>query len=69
MKFHVIIPARYQSSRLPGKPLAKIGERTMIELVCQRAVESGAQSVTVATDHQEIKNCVDAAGFKAVMTS
>lgn len=68
MKFHVIIPARYQSSRLPGKPLAKIGDSTMIEHVCRKAELSGAQSVTVATDHLEIKNCVERAGFNAVMT-
>jgi 3-deoxy-manno-octulosonate cytidylyltransferase (CMP-KDO synthetase) len=68
MKFHVIIPARYESSRLPGKPLAKIGHRAMIEHVCLRATESGAQSVTVATDHIDIKVCVEAAGFDAIMT-
>ncbi len=68
MKFHVIIPARYQSTRLPGKPLAKIGNRSMIEHVCHRANESGAQSVTVATDHLDIKSRVEDAGFNAVMT-
>jgi len=69
MSFHVIIPARFESTRLPGKPLAKIGERTMIEHVCQKAMESGAKSVMVATDHKKIIDCVEAAGFKAVMTS
>ena len=69
MSFHVIIPARFESTRLPGKPLAKIGDRAMIEHVCQKAVESGAKSVTVATDHQQIADCVEAAGFKAVMTN
>lgn len=68
MKFHVIIPARYKSTRLPGKPLAKIGNRSMIEHVCLRAIDSGAQSVTVATDHPDIKECVEKAGFNAVMT-
>jgi len=69
MKFHVIIPARFESIRLPGKPLARIGDRSMIEHVCQKAVASGAQSVTVATDHKQIKDCVEQAGFKAVLTS
>jgi len=69
MKFHVIIPARYHSTRLPRKPLLKIGEYTMIEHVCHRAKESGAESVTVATDHDEILNCVTQAGFNAVLTS
>jgi len=68
MNFHVIIPARFQSSRLPGKPLAKIGNKTMIEHVCQRAKESGALSVTVATDHSEIISCVEKAGYQAVLT-
>ena len=68
MNFHVIIPARYQSSRLPGKPLAKIGDSTMIEHVCMKAKLSGALSVTVATDHLDIKHCVERAGFNAVMT-
>ncbi len=68
MTFHVIIPARYQSSRLPGKPLLKIGDISMIERVCRQAAKSGAQSVTVATDHLEIKKCVQGAGFNAVMT-
>ncbi len=68
MNFHVIIPARYQSSRLPGKPLARIGHQEMIIHVCKKAAKSGALSVTVATDHREIKSCVEAAGYKAVMT-
>ena len=69
MTFHVIIPARYQSVRLPGKPLLKIGDRTMIEHVCQRAKESNAESITVATDNQKILDCVKSAGFNAVMTN
>jgi 3-deoxy-manno-octulosonate cytidylyltransferase (CMP-KDO synthetase) len=68
MTFHVIIPARYESSRLPGKPLCMIGNMTMIERVCHQAKKSGAQSITVATDHLKIKRCVEDAGFKAVMT-
>lgn len=68
MSFHVIIPARYHSSRLPGKPLSDIGGKSMIERVCLKAADSGAQSVTVATDHFKIKQCVEKAGFKAVMT-
>jgi len=68
MKFHVIIPARYHSTRLPRKPLLEIGGRTMIEHVCHRAKESGAQTITVATDHSEILECVKNAGFNAVLT-
>lgn len=69
MSFHVIIPARFQSSRLPGKPLKLIGRLSMIERVCLKAKESGAKSVTVATDHQEIMKVVTDAGFNAVMTN
>ena len=45
MSFHVIIPARYASSRFPGKPLADLGGRPMVVRVCERAVQSGAASV------------------------
>lgn len=69
MNFHVIIPARYQSTRLPGKPLLKIGNKTMIEHVCEQAKKSNASSITVATDDQSILDCVNSAGFNAVMTS
>ncbi len=69
MSFHVIIPARYQSSRLPGKPLALIGNKPMILHVCEKAQLSGAISVSVATDDQRIFDQVKAAGFQAVMTS
>ncbi|MBV1909491.1 MAG: 3-deoxy-manno-octulosonate cytidylyltransferase [Kangiellaceae bacterium] len=68
MIFHVIIPARYQSTRLPGKPLSMIGDLTMIERVCHQAKQSGATSVTVATDNDEILDVVKQAGFNAVMT-
>jgi 3-deoxy-manno-octulosonate cytidylyltransferase (CMP-KDO synthetase) len=68
MTFHVIIPARFQSGRLPGKPLAKIGGKEMILHVCERAEGSGAESVTVATDNKKIQEVVNLAGFKAVLT-
>jgi 3-deoxy-manno-octulosonate cytidylyltransferase (CMP-KDO synthetase) len=67
-KFHVIIPARYHSTRLPAKPLVKIGDKPMIVHVCDRAKQSGAASVTVATDHQTILDEVNRYGYAAVMT-
>lgn len=67
-KFIVIIPARYGSSRFPGKPLAKIGGEEMIVRVCRQAAQTGAD-VAVATDDERIWECVEKAGFKAVMTS
>lgn len=68
MKFAVIIPARYGSSRFPGKPLAKIGGTEMIVRVCRKASEA-VEEVIVATDDERIVQCVEQAGFKAIMTS
>ena len=68
MKFHVIIPARYASSRFPGKPLADIAGKAMVVRVCERAVQSGAASVHVATDDERIAAAVQAAGHRFVMT-
>jgi 3-deoxy-manno-octulosonate cytidylyltransferase (CMP-KDO synthetase) len=65
-----IIPARFQSTRLPGKPLLDIAGRTMIEHVHQRA--AAARTVTavmVATDDERIRSAVQAFGGIAVMTS
>jgi 3-deoxy-manno-octulosonate cytidylyltransferase (CMP-KDO synthetase) len=68
LSFHVIIPARYGSSRFPGKPLADLAGRPMVVRVCERALESGAASVHVATDDERIAAAVQAAGHKSVMT-
>lgn len=66
--FIIIIPARYASSRFPGKPLAKIAGEEMILRVCRRASSTGV-NVAVATDDLRIAECVTKAGFTAVMTS
>jgi 3-deoxy-manno-octulosonate cytidylyltransferase (CMP-KDO synthetase) len=68
IKFKVVIPARYASSRLPAKPLLDIDGKPMVVRVAERAVASGAQEVIIATDHQEILNAVTKHGFKAIMT-
>ena len=68
MSFHVIIPARYGSSRFPGKPLADIAGRPMVVRVCERALRSGAASVHVATDDERIGAAAQAAGHRFVMT-
>ncbi len=52
--FTVIIPARFASTRLPGKPLADIHGKPMIVRVMERAVRSGANRVIVATDNQNV---------------
>lgn len=67
--FHVIIPARLASTRLPEKPLADIAGKPMIVRVAERAAQSGAASVTVACDHARIADTVKAQGYQAVMTS
>lgn len=68
MSFIVIIPARYASSRLPGKPLADINGKSMVVHVMERAKESGAERVIVATDHPDVFNEVQAAGGEACIT-
>jgi 3-deoxy-manno-octulosonate cytidylyltransferase (CMP-KDO synthetase) len=66
--FRVVIPARYASTRLPGKPLLDIGGKPMVVRVVEQALASGALSVVVATDHPEILKVVNAHGHLAVMT-
>jgi 3-deoxy-manno-octulosonate cytidylyltransferase (CMP-KDO synthetase) len=68
MRYHVVIPARYASSRLPGKPLLDIAGHPMVWHVCQRASESAAQTVVVATDDTRIADAVTAFGGQACMT-
>ncbi|MCL6414784.1 3-deoxy-manno-octulosonate cytidylyltransferase [Aestuariirhabdus sp. Z084] len=69
MSFSVVIPARYASNRLPGKPLADIAGKTMIERVYLQAVRSSAQRVIIATDHPEIDSVARGFGAEVVMTS
>lgn len=64
----ILIPARMQATRLPGKPLADIGGIPMIVHVWRRAVESGVGRVAVATDDATIAAAVTAAGGQSVMT-
>ena len=67
--FTVVIPARMRSTRLPGKMLADVGGRPLVAWVAQRARESGARQVVVATDHEDIAKAVRDAGFEACMTA
>ncbi|MGE5640400.1 MAG: 3-deoxy-manno-octulosonate cytidylyltransferase [Clostridia bacterium] len=66
--FTAVIPARYASSRFPGKPLAEIAGKPMVVRVCERAAQSGAAAVCVATDDERIAAAVRAGGFRALMT-
>jgi 3-deoxy-manno-octulosonate cytidylyltransferase (CMP-KDO synthetase) len=68
VKFTVIVPARYASSRFPGKPLADIGGRPMVARVCEQAAKSGAAAVHVATDDERIAAAVRKLGHSVLMT-
>jgi 3-deoxy-manno-octulosonate cytidylyltransferase (CMP-KDO synthetase) len=68
LRFQVIIPARYASTRFPGKPLADLGGKPMVVRVCERAARSGAAAVHVATDDERIAKAVRAHGHEALMT-
>ncbi|MDP5255103.1 MULTISPECIES: 3-deoxy-manno-octulosonate cytidylyltransferase [unclassified Vibrio] len=69
MPFTVIIPARYDSSRLPGKPLADIAGKPMVQWVYQQAQQAGAERVIVATDDERVAHVVTAFGGEVCMTS
>jgi len=66
--FHVVIPARHASTRLPGKPLLHIAGKPMVVRVAEQAAKSGAQQIWIATDHHAIANVVHEHGFKACIT-
>ncbi|MDD5580118.1 MAG: 3-deoxy-manno-octulosonate cytidylyltransferase [Methylobacter sp.] len=68
LRFKVVIPARYASTRLPGKPLLNIAGKPMIAHVCERAQEADAEEIIVATDDDRIFQTVCDLGIKAVMT-
>lgn len=69
IKSAVVIPARYASSRFPGKPLAMLCGKPMIQHVYEKAAASSADVVLVATDDQRIADAVSAFGGIPVMTS
>jgi 3-deoxy-manno-octulosonate cytidylyltransferase (CMP-KDO synthetase) len=67
MQYKIVIPARYASLRLPGKPLLDIGGKPMVVRVAEQAASTGAE-VVVATDDMRIYEAVLAHGYKVVMT-
>lgn len=69
MKYTVVIPARFQSSRLPGKPLADIAGKPMIQRVYESACASDAEQIIVATDNQKVFDAVKSFGGEVCMTS
>jgi 3-deoxy-manno-octulosonate cytidylyltransferase (CMP-KDO synthetase) len=68
MQFIVVIPARYASSRLPGKPLRDIKGKTMIQRVWQQSCKSSAARVVIATDDQRIEEAATAFGAEVCIT-
>lgn len=69
MRFHVAIPARFGSSRLPGKPLVDLAGKPMIRHVHERALESGVGDVVVATDDDRVREAAEAFGASVCMTA
>lgn len=69
MEFRVVIPVRYNSSRLTGKALLDIAGKPMIQHVYERAVASRAESVVIATDDERIKKVAEDFGATVCMTS
>lgn len=66
---HLVIPARYSSTRLPGKALLDIGGKPLIQWVYERACESKASSITIATDDERIQQAAETFGAEVCMTS
>ena len=70
MKIVAIIPSRYSSTRFPGKPLALILEKPMIQWVYENVSKASfLDAVYIATDDQRIFDCVEKFGGKAIMTA
>lgn len=69
MSYTIIIPARFASSRLPGKPLKLLAGKPMLHWVVDAALRSAASRVCVATDNDAIKACAEACGVEAIMTA
>ncbi|MAT49651.1 MAG: 3-deoxy-manno-octulosonate cytidylyltransferase [Porticoccaceae bacterium] len=67
--FHIVIPARYASTRLPAKPLRDIAGKAMIQRVYEQALQAGGQTVTVATDDTRIEEVVRQFGGDVLMTA
>lgn len=66
---HIVIPARYASTRLPGKPLADVAGKTLIERVHDCARATGARSITIATDDERIADAARRFGANVCMTA
>jgi len=68
VSFTVLIPARYASTRLPGKPLLDIAGKPLVVRVAERAQASGADRIVIATDDERIRSAAEQHGFDAILT-
>ncbi|MFT4172135.1 MAG: 3-deoxy-manno-octulosonate cytidylyltransferase [Rhodocyclaceae bacterium] len=68
VSFKAVIPARFSSTRLPGKPLADIAGKPMVVRVAERAIEAGADEVWIATDHAQVADAARGAGLSVILT-
>ena len=68
MSFAVLIPARYASTRLPGKPLMDVAGKPLVVRVAERAQASGADRIVIATDDERIRAAAEQHGFDAILT-
>jgi len=66
--FIAVVPARFASTRLPGKPLVDIAGKPMVVRVAEQAAKSGAQQVVIATDHADVKRVAEQHGWRTLMT-
>ena len=66
--FHIVIPARFGSTRLPGKALLPVADKPMVAWVWERAMQAGAEQVVVATDDQRIADEMTSRGAEVAMT-
>ena len=66
--FKVVVPARYASTRLPAKPLLDLGGKPMVARTAERAMQSGAEEVWVATDHPDVMAAAALHGLSVVLT-
>ena len=69
LAFKVVIPARYASTRLPGKPLLILAGKPMLQYVYEQSLESGAADVTIATDDERIVQAAEGFGATVCMTA
>ncbi len=69
MEYHAIIPARFNSTRLPGKVLMEIAGKPMVQHVYERCIESGAETVVIATDDQRVADVAEKFGAEVCLTA